>query len=113
MSESNGIDYKAKCEEYERRMGIGEYDPAKDAYFVLVKLLRQQSEYLKSFNLQSHIGGKPSEDGTFVRTQSLWEKLPELITKVKNLRSELGISADEQKDILKKAYVDTIAETRK
>lgn len=112
MAETNGIDYKAKCQEYERRMGIGEGDPAKEAYLVLVKLLRQQTVYLKDFDLTKHIGGKPSEDGTFVRTQSLWEKLPDMVTRVRALRRELKINGDEEEEA-KKAFVDNIAETRK
>jgi len=88
------IDYKKRCEEYEKRMGIGENDPAKEAYLVLVKLLRQQTKYLENFELTKHIGGKPSEDGTFVRTQSLWEKLPDLISRISGLKNELKMDGD-------------------
>lgn len=110
MSESNGIDYKAKCEEYERRMGIGDNDPAKEAYLVLVKVLRQQTEYLKDFQLKNHIGGKPSEDGTFVRSQSLWEKLPDMITKVNSLKMELKMEGEEKKNVYKPITAKTIAD---
>lgn len=110
MSESNGIDYKAKCEEYERRMGIGQDDPAKEAYFVLVKLLRSQTKYLESFELTKHIGGKPSEDGTFVRSQSLWEKLPDMITKVNALKMELKMEGEEKKNAYKPISAKEIAD---
>jgi len=111
MSESNGIDYKARCEEYERRMGIGQDDPAKDGYLVMVKILRQQNEYLKVFKIKDLIS---SDDAAkkieYTNAKNLWEKLPEMITKVRDLRIELKIEGEEKKEIIKTVSASSIAD---
>lgn len=98
MSESNEIDYKARCEEYERRMGIGDSDPARDGYLVMVQILRQQNEYLRVFKIKELIS---SDDAAkkieYTNAKNLWEKLPEMITKVRDLRFELKMDGEEKK----------------
>jgi hypothetical protein len=98
MSERNGIDYKAKCLEYERRMGIGDEDPAKDGYLVLVKILKAQNNYLDNFKLKDLIS---SDDAAkkieYTNAKNLWEKLPDMIRNVAALKMELKMEGEEKK----------------
>lgn len=95
---SEPIDYKKRCEEYEKRMGIGYDDPAKEGYLVLVSILRQQNDYLKNINVKTLITdetkGKTAE---FERAKSLWEKLPSIIENVSNLRVGLKMDGEEKR----------------
>lgn len=92
-------DYKKKCEEYEKRMGIGEYDPAKEGYLVLVNILTQQNEFLKEFKIKSKIS---SDDKAIVieykNAKDLWENLPGMIKNVSTLRVELKMDGEEKKN---------------
>lgn len=105
------IDYKKRCEEYERRMGIGESDPAKDGYLVLVDILRQQNDYLKVFKIKGSI---TSDDAAkkieYKNAKELWEGLPTMIKSVASLRIELKMTGEEKKVIYKPVSASTIAD---
>jgi len=91
------IDYKKRCEEYERRMGIGENDPAKEGYLVLVKILRQQNSYLKEINVKDMITKEDKTKATaeYERAKGLWENLPKMIQSVSDLRVSLKMIVED------------------
>jgi hypothetical protein len=94
------IDYKKKCEEYEKRMGIGEFDPAKDGYLVMVDILRQHTEYLKDFKVKSIIASDDaSKKIEYKNAKDLWEGLPSMIKGVSTLRLELKMDGEEKKTL--------------
>jgi hypothetical protein len=93
------IDYKALCKEYEKRLGIGEFDPAKAGYLVLVSILTQQNEYLSDFKLKGIISSDDaSKKIEYKNASDLWEKLPGLIQKVNALKFELKIEGEQKKE---------------
>ena len=99
---TDNIDYKARCEEYEKRMGIGVYDPAKEGYLVLVGVLNQQNDYLKNINIKSMI--TTDESGTkskneYERAKGLWEGLSKMIENVGNLKVALKMEGEEKKKV--------------
>lgn len=89
--------------EYEKRMGIGESDPAKDGYLVLVKILRQQNEYLNTINIKEMVVKEDKTKATaeYERAKGLWEKLPDMIRSVKDLRFELKMDGEQKQAIQK------------
>lgn len=90
-------DYKLKCEEYEKRMGIGQHDPAKDGYLVLIKILRQQNEYLDQFSIKSKIASDDKSDvAAYKNAKDLWENLPKMISAVSTLRMELKMDGEDK-----------------
>jgi hypothetical protein len=90
---------KSKILEYEKRMGIGENDPAKDGYLVLVNILRQQNEYLNEFKIKSKIASDEKADMTaYKNAKDLWEGLPKMIESVSNLRIALKMDGEEKKN---------------
>lgn len=96
------IDYKAKCEEYEKRMGIGQNDPAKDGYLVLVSILQQQNEYLSEFKIKSKIASDEKADMTaYKNAKDLWEGLPKMIENVSNLKIALKMEGEEKRNFYK------------
>lgn len=94
------IDYKKRCEEYERRMGIGEDDPAKEGYLVLVDILRSQNNYLRE--LPKQFKSLITSDDTakkieYKNAKDLWEGLPKMIESVSSLRITLKMDGEVQK----------------
>ena len=87
-----------KVAEYENRMGIGQFDPAKDGYLVLVSILRQQNEFLHEFKLKSKISSEEKADTvTYKNAKDLWEGLPKMIEGVSNLKIALKMEGEEKK----------------
>lgn len=92
-----------KIQEYERRMGIGEDDPAKDGYLVLVGILRQQNSYLGNIIVKDLIvtEDKSKAVSEYERAKALWEKLPTMIESVSNLKIALKMEGEEKKSFYK------------
>ena len=97
MSESNGIDYKAMCEHYEKVLRINKSDVTIEAYKVFVNILSQQAKYLSEFVLEDKIRAteKSAEHIAYKNAKELWEKLPSLIQATLKLREDLKISEPE------------------
>jgi hypothetical protein len=90
---------KKKLIEYEKRMGIGQEDPAKDGYLVLVDILRQQNDYLRDFKIRSKIASEEKGDiVAYKNAKDLWENLPNMIKSVNILKMELKIEGEEKKN---------------
>lgn len=112
MPETNLEEANKKIAEYEKRMGIGMFDPAKDGYLVLVKLLGQQNDYLSNINIKTLVTEK--EEGTkksaeYERAKGLWEKLPDMIKNVSSLRSELKMEGEEKKEEYQPVTAESLA----
>ena len=88
-------DYKAKCEHYEKILGVGEYDPVKNAFVVYVKMMNQQIEFLSEFNIRSHISDSDKESPKYKRAIDMIDNLPKMITSVNELRSTLKLTKDD------------------
>lgn len=89
---------KSKLIEYEKRMGIGEHDPAKEGYLVLVGILKQQNEFLKDFKIKSKIEAEEKGDQlAYKNAKDLWESLPKMIESVSNLKIALKMEGEEKK----------------
>lgn len=92
------VDYKKRCEEYEKRMGLGQFDPAKEGYLVLVNILTQQNQYLAEFKIKSKIASDEKADMTaYKNAKDLWENLPKMIESVSNLKIALKMEGEEKK----------------
>lgn len=89
------IGYKEKCEMYEKLLGVGQYDPVKNAFLVYVKMLNQQIEFLNDFNIKSHIGDSDKESPKYKRAMDMIDALPKMITSVSELRSTLKLTKDD------------------
>lgn len=104
------VEMKNKIAEYERRMGIGENDPAKEGYLVLVNILRQQTEYLKVFKIKDMI---TSDDAAkkveYKNAKDLWEGMSKMIESVSNLKVALKMEGEQKKDFYKPISAKEIA----
>jgi hypothetical protein len=86
---------KDKCDMYEKLLGVGQYDPVKNAFLVYVKMLNQQIEFLNDFNIKTHIGDSDKESPKYKRAMDMIDALPKMITSVSDLRSTLKLTKDD------------------
>lgn len=98
-------DLKAKIKLYEQN------GTAKAAYAINRKL-NELSDMLNKTNV-STIDIADPKDKTFDRLKVAWGEMASLGEAYKTLAASAGISGDEEKDVSKRPFVDTIAETRK
>ena len=89
------IDYKKLCEQYEQILGIGEYDPVKNSFFVLIKMLNQQTKFLDSFDILEHIGNADKDSPKYKRAMDMMDGLPKMIGSVNELRATLKLSKED------------------
>ena len=92
------INYKERCEQYEKMFGIGDYDPVKDAYLVYIKMMNQQVEFLSEFNIKSSIGELDKENPKYKRAMDMIDNLPKMMASVNDLKGALKLTKD---DVLK------------
>jgi hypothetical protein len=95
----NDIDYKVRCEHYEKLLGVGQYDPVKAAFIVLAKMLNQQSAFLNDFKISSHIGDNDKESPKYKRAMDMVDGLPKLITSVNDLKATLKLTKEDLAEI--------------
>lgn len=101
---------KLKVAEYEKRMGIGYSDPAKEGYLVLVNILVQQNEFLKEFKIKSKISSDDKADIiSYKNAKDLWENLPKMIESVSNLKVSLKMEGEEKKSTYQPISAKSIA----
>lgn len=101
------IDYKARCEEYEKILRLQKSDVTVEGYIVFVNILSQQAKYLSEFVLEDKIKAveKSAEHIAYKNAKELWEKLPALIQAVLKLREDLNINEPEVESVLKELPV--------
>jgi hypothetical protein len=61
----------------------------------------------------SHLLLDDPKDKTFERLKVIWNDSASISAAIKELGISAGVTGDEQKDIVKKPFVETIAESRK
>jgi len=102
---------KKRVKELEFRLGIGQNDPAKDGYVILVEILRQQNTYLKNFKISNTITSDDSAKKVeYKNAKDLWEGLTSMIKNVAALRIELKMDDQTAKISEKPISAKTIAD---
>lgn len=80
---------------YEKLLGVGQYDPVKNAFLVYLKMLNQQIEFLNEFSIKAHIADSDKESPKYKRAIDMIDSLPRMITSVSDLRSTLKLTKDD------------------
>lgn len=87
-----------ELEHYKKILSLGEHDVAISGYIAYVNIVRQQVDHIKDFQIKSNIDGKKTETVLYDRTVAMWEKLPDMISRMNSLRAELKIDFDPDRD---------------
>ncbi len=86
---------KKELDHYKKKFSLGDHDLSVGGYLAYVELVRQQIDFIKEFKIKSNIDGKKSDTVLYDRAIALGESLPEMITKMNKLKTELNIQYDD------------------
>jgi hypothetical protein len=113
------LDYK-KLWEQEKKKSIHleakltqfEQNGSAKLFYALNRKASEMADMLNK-NILSSISIDDPKDKSFERLRIIWNDSAELSAAIKELGITAGVSGDEDKDLAKKPFVDTIAESRK
>jgi hypothetical protein len=81
------------------------------AYYAMQRILNQQADFLSKFDLEYELKRFERDDKVYDRASDLWEKLPTSISKLALLKTEIGITGNEEKDTaIKASFLDRAAQ---
>lgn len=92
-------DLRKRVSEYEKILGIGENDPVKNAFIVYVRMLNQQTDFLKDFNIKTHIGKVDKDSPEYKRAMEMVDGLPKMITSVNDLKTTLKLTKEDMAEL--------------
>lgn len=99
-------------ENEELKIKIKSYEAPGDmrAFYAMQRILNQQADFLSKFDLEYEIKRYEKDDKVYDRASELWEKLPTAISKLAILKTEIGVTGNEEKDVaIKASFLDRIA----
>lgn len=99
-------------EELKAKLRLYEQNGTAKAAYSINRKLNELSDMLNKTNV-SNLDIADPKDKTFERLKVAWGEMASLGEAYKTLAISAGISNDEEKDINKKPFVDTIAESRR
>ena len=99
-------------EELKQKLLLYEQNGAAKLLYALNRKANEMADLLNKTNL-SHLQLEDKNDKTFERLKILWNDSASISTAIRDLGISAGVTGDEQKDIAKKPFVETIAESRR
>ncbi len=94
-----------EIDHYKRILAICEHDLSYKGYLSFVKIIKQQVEYLESFDLKTRITESKKDSSEYERAESIIDKLPKKISELKALQSELKIEFDPEEGKVKRGPI--------
>lgn len=99
-------------EQLKERLALYEQNGAAKLYYSLNRKMNEMADLLNNQSLNSLDLGD-AKDKTFERLKFIWSDASEIAVAVKTLGEFAGVTGDEKKDVEKKPFVETIAQSRK
>lgn len=99
-------------EELKQKLSLYEQNGSAKLFYALNRKANEMADLLNKTNL-SHLLLEDPKDKTFERLKAIWNDSSSLSTAIKDLGVTAGVTGDESKDVAKKPFVETIAESRR
>jgi hypothetical protein len=103
---------RVRLEELRQKVALYEQNGAAKLFYALNRKANEMADLLNKTNL-SHLLLEDPKDKTFERLKAIWNDSSALSTAIKDLGISAGVTGDEQKDVVKKPFVESIAESRR
>lgn len=87
-----------ELDHYKKIFSLKDQDLAIGGYIAYVNFVKQQIDYIKEFKVKENIEGKKTETVVYDRAISMGESLPDMISKMNRLKTELKIEFDADAD---------------
>ena len=99
-------------EELKQRLDLYEQNGAAKLYYSLNRKMNEMANLMNKTNL-GNLNIDDPKDKTFDRLKVIWNDASGIATAVKALGELAGVTENEEKDVARKPFVDTIADPRK
>jgi hypothetical protein len=99
-------------EELKQKLALYEQNGSAKLFYALNRKANEMADLLNKTNL-SHLLLEDPKDKTFERLKAIWNDSSALSTAIKDLGVSAGVTGDESKDVVRKPFVETIAESRR
>ncbi len=99
-------------EDLQAKLSLYENNGAAKLFYSLNRKMNEMADIMNKNSLATLSLDDP-KDKTFERLKVIWNDAANIAVAVKELGETAGITGNEEKDILKKPFVETIAESRK
>jgi len=99
-------------EELKEKISVYENDGAAKLYYSLNRKMNEMANIMNKNNLGTLDIGD-AKDKTFDRLKVIWQDAASIATAVKALGEIAGVTGDENKDVLRKPFVESIADQRR
>ena len=99
-------------EELKHKLSLYEQSGAAKLFYALNRKANEMADLLNKTNI-SHLLLDDPKDKTFERLKVIWNDSASISAAIKELGISAGVNGDEQKDVVKKPFVETIAESRR
>lgn len=102
----------ADITELQEKLKLYEQNGAAKLFYSLNRKMNEMADIMNKNSLATLTLDDP-KDKTFERLKVIWNDASSIATAVKALGDAAGVTGNEEKDINKKPFVDTIADSRK
>lgn len=99
-------------EELIKKVELYEQNGAAKLFYALNRKMNEMANLMNKTNLES-LTLDDAKDKTFDRLKVIWNDASSLAQAAKTLGDAAGVTGNEEADVAKKPFVDTIAESRK
>jgi hypothetical protein len=101
-----------KVKELEARVALYEQNGAAKLYYSLNRKMSEMANLMNKTNLENIALDDP-KDKTFDRLKVIWNDAASIATAADALGKSAGVTGNEEADINKKPFVETIAQSRR
>ncbi len=109
---SEPIDYKKETiQELKDKILLYEQNGAAKLFYALNRKMNEMADIMNK-NTLGNLDLNDPKDKTFERLKVIWQDAASIATAVKDLGMTAGVTGNEQVDVSKKPFVDTIAQSR-
>ena len=98
-------------EELQAKLKLYEQNGAAKLFYSLNRKMNEMADIMNKNSL-ANLSLDDPKDKTFERLKVIWNDASSIAAAVKELGSTAGVTGNEEKDVSKKPFVDTIAEHR-
>ena len=96
-------------EELKHKLSLYEQNGAAKLFYALNRKANEMADLLNKTNISNLLLDDP-KDKTFERLKVIWNDSASISAAIKELGISAGVTGDEQKDVVKKPFVETIQE---
>ncbi len=98
-------------EELQQKIALYEQNGGAKLYYALQRKMNEMADLMNSTNLKS-LDIQDAKDKTFDRLKIIWQDAASIAAAVKGLGDIAGVTGDENRDVEKRPFIESVAQSR-